>query len=354
MTKEESQTIFAQRLKNARIMNGYSMDALIEKMNSSISKVSISKYENKKMMPDSTTLIALSNALNVSIDYFFRPFSIKIESINFRKKSTLGIKEIESIKQKIINSLERYIDIESICAMQNDFFSPFTEIINSNEKIKENANKLRTLWDIGFDGINNVIELLESHFIKIVEINADNKFDGLSTIINNSIAVIVLNRDFSSERKRFTALHELAHLLFNFDENIENKEVERLCNLFASEFLLPTRICYDLLGKHRHDISYQELKAIQIEYGISIDALMYKLKEAKIISEQRYKTFYMIKNTNKSFKSLIETSLYPEEKSYRFNRLVYRALSNELITISKAATLLCKSVTDVRAELTLV
>ena len=80
--------VFSQRLKSARIMKGYSMDVLCEQMGNSVSKQSISKYETGKMMPDSTVLIALSNALSVSIDYFFRPYQYELINIVFRKKSS--------------------------------------------------------------------------------------------------------------------------------------------------------------------------------------------------------------------------------------------------------------------------
>ena len=51
--------ILAQRLKSARLMKGFSMDVLCERIGNIVSKQSISKYENGKMMPDSTILIAL-------------------------------------------------------------------------------------------------------------------------------------------------------------------------------------------------------------------------------------------------------------------------------------------------------
>ena len=54
------------------------------------------------------------------------------------------------------------------------------------------------------------------------------------------------------------------------------------------------------------------------------------------------------------FKARVETSLYPAEESNRFVRLVYNALSNELITISKAASLLHQSLEQVRGDLVLV
>ena len=73
--------IFSQRLKSARLMNGLSMDNLCEKMNHIVSKQSISKYEKGIMMPDSTILIALSKALNVSVDFFLRPYNVTVEDI---------------------------------------------------------------------------------------------------------------------------------------------------------------------------------------------------------------------------------------------------------------------------------
>ena len=105
-------TIFALRLKQARLMRGLSMDELCSRIG--ISKQSISKYENSKMMPDSTILLALSNILNVKIDYFFRPINVKVEQIEFRKKSKLGQKKISSIKEIIKDKIERYLEIEEI------------------------------------------------------------------------------------------------------------------------------------------------------------------------------------------------------------------------------------------------
>ncbi len=81
---------------------------------------------------------------------------------------------------------------------------------------------------------------------------------------------------------------------------------------------------------------------------------MYKAKGSGVISDQRYKTYYPHQNRSKGFKKLVEKSLYPNEGSSRFNRLVYNALSNELITVSKAASLLNQSVEQVRKDLALV
>lgn len=348
MTQNE---IFAQRLKNARVMKGYSMDELVAAMGNSLSKMAISKYEKCQLSPSSTVLISLSKALGQPVDYFFRPFTMQIESVKFRKhKSKLSVKQEESIKQNISDMFERYITIEEICNASVKFVSPFKKPVSSAEQVKEAALKLRDFWNIGSDGIINVIDLLEEHGIKVMEIDAPESFEGLSSIVNDLYPVIVLNKSFPSERKRFTALHELGHLILNFDGSVSEKDEETLCNLFANEMLILESMFRRIIGDSRREITYPELRAVQIHFGISCDALMYKAKTCGIISEPRYKSYCIQKNRNSAFKERIEQSYYPQEESNRFNRLVYNALSNELITISKAASLLQTSVEKVQED----
>lgn len=352
MTQSE---LFAARLKNARIMKGYSMDELVAAMGNKISKMSISKYEKNEMSPNSTVVISLAKALNQPVDYFFRPFTLQIESIKFRKKSSkFSAKQENMIKEQISDLIERYINIEEICNASVNFSSPIQTKISNSQQVKAAAAELREVWNIGIDGIVNVIDLLEEKGIKILEIEAPASFDGLSSMVNDKYPVIVLNKSFIPERKRFTALHELGHLILSFSQEVSDKEEEALCNLFANEMLILEFVFKNLIGTSRHDISYQELKAIQLQYGISCDAMMYKAKFYEIITEQRYKTYCIQKNRNPAFRNLFEKSLYYREESDRFVRLVYNALSNELITVSKAASLLHQSVEQVRGDLALV
>ena len=109
-----------------------------------------------------------------------------------------------------------------------------------------------------------------------------------------------------------------------------------------------------LLGVSRHDISLNELRAIQSNYGISAEAQMFKAKLLGIISESRYKYFCITKNKNQALREQVEKSTFYEEKSNRFSSLVYRALASELISFSKASELLNESIYVVREQLELV
>ena len=153
--------IFAQRLKNARVMKGYSMDELVSAMGNNLSKMSISKYEKCQLSPNSSVIISLSKALEQPVDYFFKPFTVHIDSVKFRKlKSILGAKQENSIKENISDLVERYITIEEICNVAVVFASPFKNKISTPAQVKKAALDLRDLWKIGNDGIVNVIDLL--------------------------------------------------------------------------------------------------------------------------------------------------------------------------------------------------
>ncbi len=347
----ENREIFGQRVKRARIMRGLSMEKLSNAMRNGVSKMSISKYERGESYPTSSNLLLLAEALELPVDYFFRESNYQVDAIKFRKRSSLGEKKSNMIKEKVIDVIERYCEIEDICADSRLSKLSSRKMISDKNGAIEAAIKLRNNWNLGLDGIVSVSELLEEHGIKVVEIEEETKFDGLSLMVNEHIPVIVLNTSFSSERRRFTAFHELAHLFLNFPPSLSEKECEVLCNTFASEMLLPGDVFKSLAGEKRSKITIPELLAIQKQYGISIDALMYKAKEIGIISERSHRQHFIDKNISKEFKEIVEQSHWEEKGASRFERLVYRALSDSLISFSKAASLLNRPIEEVRRNM---
>jgi len=350
--------IFSDRLKRARIMRNLSMDALCEKIGNAVSKQAISKYEKGESLPGSQILILLSQALDVKPDYFFRESQFAVSNIDFRKKAKMGVKEVEAIKEEIRDIIERYLEIEDVWGCVPSFANPVKEmLVVSDDDVCEVVKRLKEAWNIGEDGILSVTDLLESKNIKVVEIKADSSFDGLSGYVNNdeNMPFVVFNKSFDVERLRFTGLHELGHLVMNLPEEMEKKDKERLCNLFASEMLISRDIFVDVLGERRSDISLQELKVLQAVYGISVDALMFKAKTVGVIRESKYTSFCIRKNKSLAFKDAVERSSYRGvEESSRFDRLVYRALASDMISCSKAAALLNEPMEEVKNKLELV
>ena len=367
MSKENK--VFAIRLQNARKVNGISQAELASKMSElqsvcpvmykAVSSTAIEKYEKGVMVPDSDIImVTIAKALNTNVDNLRRPFKVMIGEFDFRKKSKLGKKAVEKIKILAQQRIEKYVEVERLLNEEIGCKVDFSDIV-VRDKIQARiiANKLRKEWNMGYGPISNAINLLESHGVKVIEVEEDPElFDGTSNKVDG-IPVVVLNANSGDsknpkhintyERRNLTLFHELGHQLMNIADDVSDKEKENICNAFASEFLIPSRTFIQIFGIKRTGISLFELKDVQREYGISARALMYKASELGVITPSRFKYFNISLNKDPNLRYAIDETVMLAQHSSRFERLVYRALASEVISISKAAELLDKSVSDV-------
>lgn len=328
--------IFGKRLRQARKMRCMTMSELAEKIG--ISKQAISKYEAGKMGPDSDILCKIARALNVTKDYFFHPQNVNVEFLAFRAKDSLNVKNKAALEEAVKNRIEKDIDIKDVLGLKYQFEScdyPYSP--KNSEEAMDCAKNLRTKWGVGDMGISKVINLLENKGIIVIEVDYPDSFDGVCGFANTNIPFIVINKNQMAERKRFTLMHELGHLLLNVDSLFSQKEQEKICNVFAGEMLIPSHRFVEALGKKRKEIPLAELIPLQEEYGISVDALIHKAKETGVISQRKYDGYWAQKKALPEFKAIVETSRIKDEKPQLFNACVHRALALEAITLSKAA-----------------
>lgn len=161
--------IFAQRLKQARILKIISMDQLVMLIGGMVSKQAISKYESAKMLPNSSVLIALATALDVDLDYFYRPFTFGLKQfdVSFRKKSNTTVKDLNALKVKIQDQIERYLEVEEILGNnEHEKIESIGSTLSSKEEMCKLAMGIRQSWNLGCDAIANVQDTLEAHGIK--------------------------------------------------------------------------------------------------------------------------------------------------------------------------------------------
>jgi len=336
--------MFGERLKRARIKAGLSMKELVDKANNIVSKQSISQYEKNLKNPSSAVLIALANALGVGVDYFFRNINVSIGEVDFRKQSTFGKKKQEVLKEKVREYLERYIEIENILGINYKFENQLkNDVLNSLDNVEEISTKLREDWNLGIDPIGNIVEMLELKNIKVLLVDDDKKFNGLCGVVNDeeSHYFIVLNnsQELNSDRKRFTALHELAHLVLP----THNLDEEKVSDRFAGSFLFPKESVINEFGAKRTKISIEELVHIKQKYGISIAGIIFRLRQLEIINEAMYKRFWIL---NRTAKFDDKYSYKQEIKTTRFQNLLAHAYSEEFISLSKLSELSGLSVDD--------
>lgn len=352
----ETKAIFAERFKSARLMNGFSLQDLADALGGDLSRQALHRYEKGEVIPDAEKINMLSKALNVSSDYFFRTTKVDLGDIEYRKLSKMPQKEVSIIKETTKEYLSRYLELEEILGLSNKFENPLKDfpIVSDSKQVNEAAEKIRNAWDLGTGPIFNVVELLEDHKIKVVKLNVAEDFDGLQTFVkcNDDIELPVIayneRKTNKPDRIRFTLLHELAHLLLKFGE-ITERQRETLCHQFAGAMLLPEKILKAELGNHRSKLSVNELGNIKKQYGISMQAIAMRAKDCGITNEHYTKQFFFL------FKQMnwrVDEPFDYEgvEKSNRFEQLLFRALIEEQVSISKAASLTNRSVAEFKKE----
>ena len=343
--------MLGERIKRARIKAGLSQDALVTKANNIVTKQAMSQYEKNQKTPSSQVLIAIANALNIKLDFFFRKTNVEIGQVDFRKHSSFGKKQQEVLKENVKDELERYLELEDILGINKAFENPLTNLkIKSYEDAENAAEELRNKWELGIDPITNIMSVIEFKDIKIIYIKEESpRFNGLSGWAKNDenhpFIVINSNESLSLDRKRFTTAHELGHLLL--EKNIDNDELdhEKVANRFAGAFLFPKSSVHKELSEHRNKISLVELVHLKTKYKMSIQAIMYRLKDLGIISESKYKGF-AISNAKSKFDSKFPLINELEEIN-RFENLLARAYSEEFISSSKLAELSGKNINEV-------
>lgn len=321
------------RIKLARKANAMSLRALAGKID--ISPMAISKYERGENNPSSGVLLRLAKALDVKVEYFFRPPPEAVSLTLFRKHSSLGKTALDSIKARIQEWLERYLEIELFFENGfNSFNSLHKFPVSSLEDVENIANEVRSLWDLGLDPIDDLIDVLESKGIKIGLIDCGDGFDGC-TFMNNGIPVIGVRKDIPGDRQRLNIAHELGHILLNVPEE---KLVEKAAFRFAAAFLFPKDIAFQELGKHRTRLGIDELYLLKHKYGISMQAIIYRAKDLGIIKEGYFKKLF-ISFSKQGFRIAEPGDEFPPEKPKRMKHLLLRLLAEEIITQSKAQEL---------------
>ncbi len=340
------ENVFATRLVSARKMAGLSLQDLADRLGNEVSKQALSKYEQGKMKPNSKGLIALANALKVSVDYFYSVPTVKVEleEVEFRKY-TIKLSKLDdvAVREKAIDNFERYFELEEILNLneESDYFV-FEPVIKNVDDAEEAAKQLRSKWKLGYDPIPDVVEMLEDKGYKVIDIDAPEGFDGMkASISDRKVIVLKKTKDVEKDdivRKRFTALHELAHHALKFPKGISHKDEETLCHVFSCAILYPEDMARKELHKERFHFYEKELIIIKERWGISFSAIFYRANCLGILNDNVLKRFNVgFKKRGYNIPNAEPGRFRSREKPTRMERLVYLGLAKEVLTINEAA-----------------
>ncbi len=342
--------MISDRIKLARRKAGFSLRDLSDAMENRVTAQAIGKYERGEDIPSSGVLSALARALGVSLAYLLDTQGLQLSSVEFRTKANTTGRERALVETEVLEWIERYLQIELVLELDSaDWQCPLAKRqklrdVNDAEQV---ATEVRKAWKLGLDPIPNMTELLEEKGLKVLTVRLPDRVSGFTCLVKRpkaaDLPVIVVNNQFSLERRRLTLAHELAHRLLDC-EGMSEKEVEKAANLFAGAFLMPKEHLLREVGKHRQALGYKELIGLKKLYRVSGAAVLMRLRQVGVISEATL--VYAFQTIARGWRTQEPDELEPpdirgqRERAVRFDRLCYRTLAEGMISVDKAAELL--------------
>jgi Zn-dependent peptidase ImmA (M78 family)/transcriptional regulator with XRE-family HTH domain len=354
--------MIADRIKLARRKAGLSLRELSTAMDNRVTAQAIGKYERGDDVPSSGVLMSLAKALDVSLSYILDTQGVELSGVEFRTKASTTARDRALVETEVLEWIERYLQIELILELDSATWqcpvaSP--RRLGNIEEAEELAREVRKTWRLGLDPIPSMTELLEEKGLKVLTVALPSRVSGFTCMVGRgsegpSLPVIVVNNQFPLERRRLTLAHELAHRLIDTD-SLPDRDEEKAANLFAGAFLMPREHLLQEVGKHRNAFGYREIMNLKRVYRVSGAALLMRLRQLDVINQSTL--VYAFQSVARGWRTSEPEELEPptergeQEKARRFERLCYRALAENLISLTKASELLRLPVAEVEAGL---
>ena len=332
--------MLGKNLKYYRLKNNMTKKALADAIG--VTPMAITNYENGDRNPNMDTLKSLANALNIKVTDFLANTGGELQFSHgkFRKGSKLGVMNQEYIREAVEEYFGRFFQVVSFLGGQK-ILEPVPEIkkIPWMDDTENAAKELRKYLGISINGpVPNLVEILENKGILVFFIEVDSDyFSGMNGTVNG-IPYIVINRAMSPARIRSTIVHEVAHFAFDWPEDLSDKDEEELATAISGAFLFPKEDAYRELGYKRSSISKAMTMTCK-EYGISIYMLVKRARLCEIINDSVEKVFYIRASKAGWRKAEPDWGIQKEEPNL-FEQLVYRAVTEEEISVQKGAELL--------------
>lgn len=346
--------MFGKRLKQLRLARGLSLDALAAEMGGIITKQALSKYELGKATPSPVVLNKLAAALGIKAAHLWSepPFSVKF--IAYRKGSGLLKGEQSRLESIVIQSLEDRVRLQDLTQQTNGSALPVQALnVRKINDAESAADKMRTKWNLGQAPIANVTDILEDHLVHVLEIKAGEKFDGISAVAVNGAqnvkaAAVVSRAGIAGERQRLNLAHELGHLVLNISRETDE---EKAAFRFAAAFLAPADSLLREVGNKRGFIQPEELLILKQRFGMSVQAMLYRLHDLDVITDSYYKK-WCIDINRLGWRKKEPCELLPERPQW-LRRSVLRAFGEGLLARDEAEKMLGEQI-KVKEALTLI
>jgi Zn-dependent peptidase ImmA (M78 family)/DNA-binding transcriptional regulator YiaG len=287
------------RLTQARRLAGFTKRAVAEQLG--VSAVAVGQWEAGTHPPRPDHIGLLAEVLEVPPTFLAagRPYArLDDTAAHFRSlrrtPAHQRAKAIAFAEQvwELVYALEKRVELPPVDLPGFSAGEVSKEAVGGDPL--DAAQALRRHWRLGTGPIPRMVRVMEAHGIIVTLVpfagSATATVDAFSTShLPRPIVVLTPDRANDVYRHRFTAAHELAHLLLHDDAVPGDVLQEKEADAFAAEFLTPSAVIRPQLPA-RMDL--KALERLGQQWGVSVDSLVYRCREVGTVSDPAYRRAY--------------------------------------------------------------
>jgi Zn-dependent peptidase ImmA (M78 family)/transcriptional regulator with XRE-family HTH domain len=268
----------------AREAKGYTQKDLADQIGCNQSR--LSRIEAGELMPQESDIQNLVRFLGQSRDFFFQQGETMPANVSFyRKTQTLPLKMLRQCNAQMnIRRLEieQKVGSAKLEKCELPYLSP-----EKNGGAKSVAQIVRQKWGINNGAVQHLTKLVENTGCVIVDYSfPSTKLDGLCIRAAGKLPIIFLNKDLPKSRRRLSLAHEVGHLVMHTEPHVD---VENQAWEFAEEFLMPAAE----IDQQFDHLNLDKLGQLKKEWGVSMQALLYRAKKMGKIGESYNRFLWM-------------------------------------------------------------
>lgn len=252
-----------------------------------VTQVALSRWENNLRKPDSESLEKLSAALGVTAEFLQHDFRLRgaiAADAHMRRQKTTKPADWKRVEARL--NAHR---MHSSFLLERVPMRPQNHVIQVDPEEHtpaEAAAMLRAAWRMPIGPVRSLIQWVESAGVIILEEDfGTHRIDGMSQWAGDH-AVIIVNSQLPTDRKRLTVAHELGHLVLH--SSYLDSDIEDQANQFAAEFLLPEHVIKPDLS----NLTLGKLSTLKAVWGVSMQAIFERAYRLEKVDADDRRKFY--------------------------------------------------------------
>ncbi|MFT3843700.1 MAG: ImmA/IrrE family metallo-endopeptidase [Lacibacter sp.] len=336
------QTINPNMVILAREARGLTQSALAEKLKSY--KSNISRIEHGDVIADGELLIALSEATNFPPQFFMQKGEMLPVNLSYRKRKQVPAKILNPIEAQM-NIIRLHVQLITRSLEKPVPTLPVAEVTETNTPQKI-AQMIRRKWNLTEPVFSNIAKLLELNGVIICSFNfGTERVDSRSMLTDDQYPIIFINSSLPGDRQRFSLAFELAHLIMHTFKIVPHeRDVNHEANLFAAEFLMPSKeILKDLKNEN---ITLPLLADLKRKWKQSMISLLYRADDLELLTANQKR--YLIQQFNDQKirrREPPELDVQPE-KPQLMRQLLANLMNKHKLNVNQMCTLLAIEASD--------